>query len=459
MPVAGSLKEAQQVFDAGFPAWKVHWSPDGRWLAVTTEAEAQNYGTFVFSFENGEAQRVGGADEPISAKDAAFSPDSRCLAFCSDAHGNYEIGIYDLAESHLTWLTEGEGQKQFPTWSPDGKRIAYTLTRGTVSWLAIREPGETPRLFQVEPGVHSSPHFEPDGRSLVFGFDNPRHPPDLWSLSLKGEKRQLTYSLPPELAQMPFVMPQEVTYPGMDGVPVPALLFSPEVPEPGAAVLLVHGGPDWHFEMTWYPIMAVMASRGWVVLVPNYRGSTGYGRAWQTASRFDYGSVDAEDVAAGAHYLIRKNLAHPHRIAVTGRSHGGYLTACCLTRFPDLWAAGSAVVPFLNWFTNHDEIRQDLQKWDLENFGDPVKDFAKWRERSPSFFIDRIKAPLQLICGRHDARCPVSDSVEAYETLTRLGKEVDLVIYEDEGHTFLKLENLLDAEQRRMVFLAKYLDE
>jgi dipeptidyl aminopeptidase/acylaminoacyl peptidase len=210
--------------------------------------------------------------------------------------------------------------------------------------------------------------------------------------------------------------------------------------------------------MTWYPIMAAMSDRGWTVLVPNFRGSTGYGRAWQLASRFDYGGVDADDVAAGAHYLAREGLADPARIAVTGRSHGGYLTACCLTRFPDLWAAGSALVPYLNWFTNHNEIRPDLQKWDLENFGDPVRDYERWRERSPSFFLDRIRAPLQLICGRQDARCPVSDSIEAYETLTRLGKEAELIIYEDEGHSFLKIENVLDSETRRIEFLARCLD-
>ena len=82
-------------------------------------------------------------------------------------------------------------------------------------------------------------------------------------------------------------------------------------------------GPDWFFEMTWYPFMAHMASRGWTVLVPNYRGSTGYGRAWQEASRFDFGGVDNDDVAAGAHYLIQNGLADPKRIGITGRSHGG----------------------------------------------------------------------------------------------------------------------------------------
>jgi dipeptidyl aminopeptidase/acylaminoacyl peptidase len=275
---------------------------------------------------------------------------------------------------------------------------------------------------------------------------------------MDGEPRRLTYSLPAELAEAPFVMPTEVTYPSLDGTPVPGMIFRPVGKAPGPAVLVVHGGPDWHFEMTWYPIMAAMASRGWTVLVPNFRGSTGYGRDWQRASRFDYGGVDADDVAAGAGYLVREGLAAPDRIAVTGRSHGGYLTACCLTRFPELWAAGSAVVPFLNWFTNHREIRPDLQHWDLENFGDPEKDYERWHDHSPSFFLDQVRAPLQLICGRHDARCPVSDSMEAYETLLRLGKDTEMLIYEDEGHSFLKIENVLDAESRRIAFLAKHLE-
>ncbi len=140
-------------------------------------------------------------------------------------------------------------------------------------------------------------------------------------------------------------MPEEVTYPGKDGTPVPALLFRPDTGETGPGVLLIHGGPDWFFEMTWYPLMAAMASRGWTVLAPNYRGSTGYGREWQEASRFDFGGVDTDDVAAGAQYLIQEKLADPKRIGITGRSHGGYLTASCMTRYPELWAVGSAIVP------------------------------------------------------------------------------------------------------------------
>lgn len=465
MPVEGGWQKARLSLDVGHPAWKVHWSPDGQRLAVTVEGRGQDYGTYIHTLADGKTFQIAVEGKPINAKDAAWSPDSRRLAFCSDVDGDYDVGICELPDGRITWVTVGEGQKQSPAWSPDGRSLTYTLTRGAVSWLAVQEApaagrpaGAEPRLHQIEPGVLYIPRFAPDGRSILFAFDNPRRPTDVWRLAPDGSAHQLTRSLPEALAGLPLPMPVEVCYPSLDGSPVPAMLFRAQAARPGPAVLIIHGGPDWHFEMTWYPIMAAMSDRGWTVLVPNFRGSTGYGRAWQLASRFDYGGVDADDVAAGAHYLAREGLADPARIAVTGRSHGGYLTACCLTRFPDLWAAGSALVPYLNWFTNHNEIRPDLQKWDLENFGDPVRDYERWRERSPSFFLDRIRAPLQLICGRQDARCPVSDSIEAYETLTRLGKEAELIIYEDEGHSFLKIENVLDSETRRIEFLARCLD-
>ncbi len=447
------------VLDAGFPAWKVRWSPDSHWMAVTVEASGIDYGTYIVPAQGGAAERISDKDGPIDAGQAEWSPDSLRLAFSSDTHGYNNIGIYSIATHQIAWLTEGNGEKQFPAWSPDGKALAYILNRGTISWLMVHKPGMSPKMFQIESGVHTIPHFTPDGGFIIFGFDNPYHPVDLWSLSLeKGKSTQLTYSLPEELAKSSFTMPEEVTYRGMDGTPIPALLFMPQLQKVGPAVVLVHGGPDWFFEMTWYPLMIQMASRGWTVLVPNYRGSTGYGRAWQEASRFDFGGVDTDDVAAGAFYLNREGLADPKRIAITGRSHGGYLTASCLTRYPDLWAAGSAVVPFLNWFTNHNEIRPDFQHWDIENFGDPVENHDLWLERSPAFFLERVRAPLQLICGRHDARCPISDSIAAQIELKKMGKEVELVIYEDEGHAFLKMENILDSELRRMEFLAKYLE-
>jgi dipeptidyl aminopeptidase/acylaminoacyl peptidase len=330
-----------------------------------------------------------------------------------------------------------------------------------VNHLVVRDlQNGDARTYSIAPGLHSFPNFTPAGDALVCVFNNPCQPDDLWLIPLEnGLPRQLTHSLPSELQDEPFGMPEHIYYPGLDGTPVPALLYRPTAQDHlPPAVVLVHGGPNWRYDVMWYPLVQHMLSRDWLVLQPNYRGSTGYGRDWQYGSRYDQGGVDTADVVAGAQYLIRTGLADPARTAVTGRSHGGYLTMTCLTQYPDMWAAGSAEVPFLNWFTSHANSRDDLQHWDRENFGDPVKDHDLWYARSPFFFLDRVKAPVQLICGGNDPRCPASESIAARDALQAMGMAVDFTIYPDEGHAFLKTGNVVDAALRRISFLAQALE-
>jgi dipeptidyl aminopeptidase/acylaminoacyl peptidase len=254
-------------------------------------------------------------------------------------------------------------------------------------------------------------------------------------------------------------MPHEVHYPSLDGSIVPALLYCPTTGDKNLpAVIFIHGGPNWLTQITWDAQVQHMVSRGWVVLAPNYRGSTGFGREWQMANRFDLGGRDTQDIVAGADYLVREGIADPRKIAVTGRSYGGYLTMTSLTQYPNRWAGGSAMVPFLNWFTAHEGVREDLIHWDLENFGDPEKDHDLYVERSPFFYLGRVQAPVQLICGAHDPRCPVGESIQARDRLQELGKPCDLVLYEDEGHSFLKTKNVSDAKTRQINFLASVLE-
>jgi dipeptidyl aminopeptidase/acylaminoacyl peptidase len=458
MPASGG--RAEQVLSLPHPEWEVHWSPDGHRLAVTAETHGQDYGTFIVPAGGGEPTPIADGENPICAKDACWSPDSRWVAFSSDVHGCFDLGLYEVETGRITWVTEGDGDKEQPAWSPDGGRLVTVVSHGPTTALAVLEMGQgSPAVYRVEPGVHHRPRFTPDGSGLVCVFDNPCHPDDLWLLSLAdGAFRQLTHSLPQGLESGPFVMPSEVHYPSLDGQSVPALLYRPrQLRTLPPAIVTVHGGPNWLAQVTWDPLVQHMVSRGWVVLAPNYRGSTGYGREWQMANRFDLGGRDTEDVVAGADYLVSEGLADAARIAVTGRSYGGYLTMTSLTQYPDRWAAGSAVVPFLNWFTGHANSREDLQHWDLENMGDPEKDRDLYYERSPFFFLDRVRAPVQLICGANDPRCPASESIQARDALAAQGKPCDLVLYPDEGHSFLKTENVVDAEKRRVEFLAEAL--
>jgi dipeptidyl aminopeptidase/acylaminoacyl peptidase len=478
MPPAGG--EVRCVFSLPRPHRDLQWAPlaagsgpAGGWLAVEVEADGQDYVTYLVPAAGGEAVPISQEGAPISSKDARWSPDSRHLAFASDVSGFYNIGIYDLASAEIDWLTEGPGDKEYPAWSADGRRLAFVVSEGPLTELAVLEL-QTGSLwrFAVDQGVHHRPHFVPAapdnsqrGEHIACIFDNPRQPPDLWLLSLEdGACQQLTRSLPAELAGMPFAMPALVHYPSLDGTPVPALLYRPRRGQPEThrlppAVVYVHGGPNWLTQVTWDPLVQHMVGRGWVVLAPNYRGSTGYGRAWQLANRFDLGGGDTQDVVAGADYLVAGGLADPDRIAVTGRSYGGYLTMTSLTQHPERWAGGSAVVPFLNWFTGHANSREDVQHWDLENFGHPDRDRDLYYERSPFFFLDRVAAPVQLISGAQDPYCPASESIQAQEALEALGKPCHLALYQDEGHVFLKKENVVDAKRRQVAFLTGVLEQ
>jgi dipeptidyl aminopeptidase/acylaminoacyl peptidase len=460
MPAGGDPSTARRVLGLPHPDWEVAWSPDGRHLAVVSETHGQDHGVLILPAGGGEVIQIAAGDQPLPAKDARWSPDGRRLAFASDQSGRFRVGIYELDTGRIVWPAGGEGDLEYPAWSPDG-RLACVASQGPVTALLLLDlAARSATRHQIAPGVHYAPRFTPDGAHLIAVFGNPAHPCDLWQISLRdGSRRQLTHSLPPELTGAPFAMPERVRYPGLDGQIVPALLYRPSPSDDlPPAVVYVHGGPNWLTQVTWDPLVQHMVGRGWAVLAPNYRGSTGYGRAWQLANRFDLGGGDTQDLVAGADYLIRERVADPARIAVTGRSWGGYLTMTCLTQHPHRWAGGSAVVPFLNWFTAHANSREDLQHWDRENFGHPEENYDLWYERSPFFFLDRIAAPVQLICGAHDVRCPAGESIQARDQLAALGKECDLALYPDEGHSFLKIENVVDAEKRRVAFLARLLE-
>jgi dipeptidyl aminopeptidase/acylaminoacyl peptidase len=453
--------QLRKVLDLPHSDEKVHWSPDGSHLAVVVEGSGQDYWTYLVPKIDGEPNPIAIDGDPISAKDVCWSQDSQRLAFSSNLSGTYEIGVYQIDSGSIDWLTDGDGENESPDWS-SARLITYITSHGPRSDLKVLtlETRESVTI-QLDLGVIYSPKFDSQGGQVYFVFENPQHPNDLWSYSLTTQtSRQITDSLPDAIDIKKLTVPEEVLYPSLDGTEVPALLYRPSNPiDSPPAVIHIHGGPNWLTQFIWDPLIQHMVSREWVVLAPNYRGSTGYGREWQLASRFDFGGVDTEDVAAGADFLIRQAIADPDRIAVTGASWGGYLTMTCLTQYPNRWRGGSAVVPFLNWFTGHSNSREDLQHWDLENFGDPEKDHDLWYQRSPYFFLDRVQAPVQMICGAHDVRCPESETTQAYEQLTKLGKECEYILYPDEGHSFLKVENQVKSKQQQVKFLARYLEE
>ena len=194
------------------------------------------------------------------------------------------------------------------------------------------------------------------------------------------------------------------------------MLVEPDEPN-GAGVVIIHGGPTWHHSNEWDALRQAFVAAGVTVVHPNYRGSDGYGRRWQLANRFLMGQGEALDVAAAHAFLVALGC-DPGRIAVTGRSWGGYLTMAMVTQFPDLWAAGVAGVPFFDYIDSQIDpaVREDLRWWDRENTGDIVKDRARLEYYSPINHLDRVEAPLLLLGGELRPALPAASDPRGRRT-------------------------------------------
>ena len=435
------------------------WSPDGKKIAFTSLVKGQDQGIFITTLETRETAQLSEKGRAIESSEPAWSPDSKTIAFTSAEKGMYDIGLYQLDSQTVQWLTDGEYESSSPIWAPKGDKLAYEVNRDANIQIALHTIGNGTEVVQAAPGLHTNIRFSPNGDEMYFLYTGPRNPTDLWKYSFKaGHVAQVTKSLPDQLYTSGFISPAPVNYKSSDGRSIPALLYRPRRGRgQRPAIVYIHGGPTAQFTNTWTPLVQEYLDRGYIVIAPNYRGSTGYGREFREANRFAMGKLDLDDVVKSVEYLVGTGLVDPRRIAVTGGSFGGYLTMCALTKYPDLWAAGSALVPFLNWFTEIANERDDLQYWDKQNMGDPEKDKERLREASPIFYIDQVKAPVQLIAGAHDPRCPASETLQARDELQRLGKKAEVVIYEDEGHGFLKLDNRVDAYKKNLQFLTIHL--
>lgn len=440
---------------------QLRWSPDGRRLALTRTRDYVTSGVSVLDLETGEERVLLPIREGASSSAEGWTPDGR-LVVNSDANERRTPGValLRIEDGAFEWPVLGDWESSALDVSPAEGRLVYLRNEGGNHRVFVRELDGAEQEVPLPAGVLLDAKFSPDGRRLLFLHASADSPYEVWVYEIGGALRQLSSSLVGGLTRADFVRPQLVVYPSFDGTPIAAFVYLPPNCAPDGshpAIVLPHGGPTWQHQNGWFPNVQYLVSHGFVVIAPNFRGSTGFGRPFQEANKRDLGGGDLRDVVAALDYLKGTGYVDPRRVAVMGGSYGGYLTLMALTKHPDLWAAGVAIVPFANWFTEYEHEDPVLQAYDRTMMGDPVADAELWRDRSPIFFVDRIRAPLLLLAGANDIRCPAEETEQIVAAVRRSGGVAEAKIYEHEGHGFVRRENQIDAFRRTAEFLKQHL--
>lgn len=394
------------------------------------------------------------------------SPDGQRIAFLSDRDGWDHLYVVPSRGGTAMQLTDGRYEVRRFAWSPDSRRLAFDSNEGSnpgARQLAVIDAaGGAARALTTGRGTNIEPRWSPDGRRLLYQHTDPRNSADLFVVDAPEAGRaptpvRLSDSMPSTIDKSLLVAPEFVRFPSRDGRQVPAYLFIPrdlDRSRKHPAIVWVHGDgvtqnfDGWHERRdyaVYYSFHQYLLQRGYVVLAVDYRGSIGYGRAWREGHFRDLGGKDSQDVAAGMDYLRGLGFVDPSRVGVWGLSYGGFLTLQALTVTPDLFRCGIDVAGVVDW---RDWYQDPDGPWIKSRMGSPADNPGLYDRTAPIRRMDRLVRPLLVLHGTADVNVPFLESVRLIDVLTKLGKDVQFMMYPGEFHYFHRAHVLRDAWHR-----------
>ena len=458
--LASATGAEKQITKLGARINAFSWSPDGRWIAFS----ANRNGTFdIWKVNVASSQVYRLTAGPEYATYPAWTPDSKRIVYVrtDDSWTNHDIVVMDAAgdpgrivlrdqnwfdygtiwtnssfgypqvspdgtrilfRSYRSvwlnyWTVAIEGGEAHPLtteladqsdaeWSLDGKQVALISNHnGTTDLRVVQITGEHPEVI-VAPrmGVVSSPHWSPDGNQITYVLATPTAPADLFAVSLRNStRRQLTRSVPATASIPQMIEPEKITFPSSSGLVISAYLYKPETQtkaRAAPAIVWIHGGPTSQFADTYSALVQFFVRKGYVVLLPNIRGSSGYGKKFEDANNGCWGHCDLEDVLAGVKYLKTLPYVDEKKMGITGTSYGGCMSMSAAAFAPGVFQAAIPMSGYGDWvsfMTYNTELRHSkLLAYELGPFPEKKEIY---RYVSPVNAVSHVTTPVFLVQG------------------------------------------------------------
>jgi dipeptidyl aminopeptidase/acylaminoacyl peptidase len=387
-------------------------------------------------------------------------PGGERIFFVSERTGWAHLYTAPAAGGAASPVTAGDWEVRDVQLAPDGRSVFVTTSEihpgEQQLWSVPVEGGRRTRLTAME--GWSEAIVSPDGRRVAVMHSVANRPPELLLQDARPGARAeaVTRSVTDEFARGPWIRPEVITIPAADGAPVHARIYRPEdvgTQRNGAAVIFVHGAGylqnahrGWSSYFREYMFHHLLASRGYVVLDMDYRGSAGYGRDWRTGIYRHMGGRDLSDQVDGARWLTQNEGVDPARVGIYGGSYGGFITLMGMFTEPDVFRSGAALRSVTDWaHYNHWYTSRILNQ--------PQDDPEAYRRSSPIYFAEGLQGDLLIAHGMIDTNVHFQDVVRLSQRLIELGKtNWEMAVYPVEDHSFVRPESWTD-EYRRILEL------
>lgn len=441
-------------------------SPDKKYVALSKSINTNDSDLFLYNLEAKELTKINQNQSGNSGQD--FSHDSSTFYYTTDDGSEFAYLMkYSIADGSYEKALERDWDIMGTGFTQNGTYQVVYINEDAKNTIEVLEvaTGKQVELPKVENMEITSVSFSDDETMMRFYAGGSFTPSNLFVYNLESKNyKQLTNVLNPEIQEQDLVKAEVVRYKSFDGLEIPAIYYKPHQASsenPVPALVWVHGGPGGQSRQNFSAFIQYLVNHGYAVLAVNNRGSSGYGKSFYQMDDLNHGDKDLKDCVEGKNWLAQQPEIDGEKIGIIGGSYGGYMTMAALTYAPDEFDVGVNLFGVTNWMRTLKSIPPWWESFKdalYKELGDPYSaDSVRLKQISPLFHTDKVTKPLIVLQGAQDPRVLQVESDEIVAGVRKNGVPVEYVLFEDEGHGFVKKENQITAYSKILEFLDVYL--
>jgi dipeptidyl aminopeptidase/acylaminoacyl peptidase len=452
--------------DEGFDIKSI--SSDKRYLALSKSITSSNTDLYIFDMGKNSTVKISKHEGDAIYDAQFFDLKTQNLFYLTNENNEFLYLVkYNLetGNKEKVWGTKWDVWYTFNSYNEKYRVISLNEDARTIVMVVDLATGDFVNLPDFGHSDIKNIGISKSENLVFLEVGNCVTPNDIYIYDFRTKNlKKLTNSLNPEIDPADLVMGEVIRYPSFDDLRIPAIYYKPHsasLSNTVPALVWVHGGPGGQSRLTYSALIQYLVNHDYAILAVNNRGSEGYGKSFQKMDDLKHGDVDLKDCIYGKNFLLSSGVIDQQKIGIIGGSYGGFMTMAALAFTPDEFAAGVNIFGVTNWLRTLRSIPpywESFRKALYAEMGDPnTTDSVMLYNTSPLFHAQNVTKPLIVLQGKNDPRVLQAESDEIVDAVRKKGVPVEYILFEDEGHGFVKKENEIEGYGKILEFLDKYL--